>query len=94
VVIPGAIPSCSVDPFSHTHRTDDGTLVQSEVAGIGIAGFLAIVGHEVSTAPLPNLLIAPSAPLTTLGLIEGIADGLAGTAILNEHLDRRPVRLG
>jgi MFS family permease len=53
------------------------------VAGIGTASFLADVGHEIPTALLPNLLTATlGAPAAALGLIEGIADGLAGIARL------------
>ena len=53
------------------------------VAGIGTASFLADVGHEIPTALLPNLLTATlGAPAAALGLIEGIADGLAGAARL------------
>jgi hypothetical protein len=53
------------------------------VAGIGTASFLADVGHEIPTALLPNLLAATlGAPASALGLIEGVADGLAGTARL------------
>jgi MFS family permease len=53
------------------------------VAGIGTASFLADVGHEIPTALLPNLLTATlGAPAAALGLIEGLADGLAGAARL------------
>jgi MFS family permease len=53
------------------------------VRGIGAASFLADVGHEIPTAQLPNLLTATlGAPAAALGLIEGIADGLAGAARL------------
>ncbi len=53
------------------------------VAGIGVASLLADVGHEVPTALLPSLLTATlGAPAAALGLIEGISDGLAGTARL------------
>jgi MFS family permease len=53
------------------------------VAGIGTASFLADVGHEIPTALLPNLLAATlGAPASALGLIEGVADGLAGAARL------------
>jgi predicted MFS family arabinose efflux permease len=53
------------------------------VAGIGTASFLADVGHEIPTALLPGLLTATlGVPAAALGLIEGIADGLAGTARL------------
>jgi MFS family permease len=53
------------------------------VRGIGAASFLADVGHEIPTALLPNLLTATlGAPAAALGLIEGIADGLAGATRL------------
>ena len=53
------------------------------VAGIGTASFLADVGHEIPTALLPELLTATlGAPAATLGLIEALADGLAGAARL------------
>jgi MFS family permease len=53
------------------------------VRGIGAASFLADVGHEIPTALLPNLLtVTLGAPVAALGLIEGIADGLAGAARL------------
>ena len=53
------------------------------VAGIGTASLLADVGHEIPTALLPSLLTATlGAPASALGLIEGIADGLAGAARL------------
>jgi MFS family permease len=53
------------------------------VAGIGTASLLADVGHEIPTALLPSLLTGTlGAPAAALGLIEGIADGLAGGARL------------
>jgi MFS family permease len=53
------------------------------VAGIGTASFLADVGHEIPTALLPNLLTATlGAPAAALGLVEGVADGLAGATRL------------
>jgi MFS family permease len=53
------------------------------VRGIGAASFLADVGHEITTALLPSLLTRTlGAPAAALGLIEGIADGLAGAARL------------
>ena len=53
------------------------------VAGIGMASFLADVGHEIPTALLPNLLtVTLGAPAAALGLIEGVSDGLAGAARL------------
>lgn len=49
------------------------------VGGIGMASFLADVGHEVPTALLASLVTSTlGAPASALGLIEGISDGLAG----------------
>jgi MFS family permease len=45
---------------------------------------LADLGHEVPTALLPSLLTSTlGAPASALGLIEGVADGLAGAARLS-----------
>ena len=53
------------------------------VAGIGGASFLADVGHEMPTALLPSLLTSTlGAPASTLGVIEGVSDALAGVARL------------
>ena len=50
---------------------------------IGVASFLSDVGHEVPTSLLPSLLtVTLGAPAAALGLIEGIADGIAGVAKL------------
>ena len=65
------------------------------VAGIGIASFLADVGHEIPTALLPSLLTSTlGAPASALGIIEGISDALAGAArfgggALADEPDRR-----
>jgi MFS family permease len=62
---------------------EDRTWLTPGVRGIGTASFLADVGHEVPTALLPSFLTATlGAPAAALGLIEGISDGLAGTARL------------
>lgn len=50
---------------------------------IGAASLLADAGHEIPTALLPGLLTATlGAPAAVLGVIEGVADGLAGVARL------------
>ena len=71
------------------------------VAGIGTASLLSDVGHEVPTALLPSLLTATiGAPAAALGLIEGVADGLAGAARLaggalaDDPARRRAVAVG
>ncbi|MEA2148208.1 MAG: hypothetical protein QOD69_38, partial [Solirubrobacteraceae bacterium] len=62
---------------------EDAAWLTPGVRGIGTASFLADVGHEVPTALLPSFLTATlGAPAAALGLIEGISDGLAGTARL------------
>ncbi|MET8046839.1 MFS transporter [Streptosporangium sp. NPDC005286] len=71
------------------------------VAGIGSASFLADVGHEVPTALLPSLLTTTlGAPAAALGLIEGLADALAGVgrltggALADDPQRRRTVAVG
>lgn len=51
------------------------------VRGIGSASLLADLGHEVPTALLPSLVTSTlGASAAALGIIEGVADGLAGGA--------------
>lgn len=53
------------------------------VGGIGTLSLLADLGQEVPTALLPSFLTSTlGAPAAALGLIEGVADGLAGVARL------------
>ena len=70
-------------------------------AGIGAASLLADVGHEIPTSLLPSLLTSTlGAPAATLGVIEGVADGLAGVAKLgggalaDDPIRRRRVAIG
>jgi MFS family permease len=71
------------------------------VGGIGLASFLADVGHEVPTALLPSFVTSTlGAPAAALGLIEGISDGLAGAgrfvggALADDPARRRAVAVG
>ena len=71
------------------------------VRGIGVASLLADLGHEVPTALLPSLLTSTlGAPASALGLIEGIADGIAGVtrlaggALADDPHRRRSVAVG
>lgn len=71
------------------------------VRGIGTASLLADLGHEVPSALLPSLLTTTlGAPASALGLIEGVADGLAGAARLgggalaDDPVRRRRVAVG
>lgn len=51
------------------------------VGAIGSASLLADLGHEIPTALLPSFLTSTlGAPAAALGVIEGVADGLAGAA--------------
>ena len=53
------------------------------VAGIGGASLLSDLGHEIPTSRLQSFLTSTlGAPAAALGLIEGIADGVAGAAKL------------
>ena len=64
------------------------------VRGIGAASLLSDLGHEVPTALLPSFLTSTlGAPAAALGLIEGVADGLAGVAKLaRRRAGGRPAR--
>lgn len=71
------------------------------VKGIGVASFLSDLGHEVVTSLLPRFVtstLAGSAAL--LGVIEGIADAIAGVfrlvggALADDPNRRRAVALG
>jgi MFS family permease len=50
------------------------------VRGIGIASLFSDIGHEIPTSLLPSLLTGLGASPAALGLIEGVADGVAGAA--------------
>lgn len=52
------------------------------VRGIGAASLPSDLGHEVPTALLPRFVASPGGSAAVLGVIEGIADGLAGLARL------------
>ena len=63
--------------------TDRRTWLTSGVGGIGAASLLSDAGHEIPTSLLPSFLSYNlGAPAAALGLIEGLADGLAGAAKL------------
>jgi MFS family permease len=68
---------------SATPGPDGQGWLSPSVRGIGGASLLADLGHEVPTALLPSLLTSTlGAPAAALGVIEGVADGLAGVARL------------
>jgi sugar phosphate permease len=67
------------------------------VLGFGLASLLSDAGHEAGTAALPVLLTTMAAAPATLGLIEGIADGvvcfakLFGGSLANRPTLRKPL---
>ncbi len=67
------------------------------VLGFGLASLLSDAGHEAGTAALPALLATMAAAPATLGIIEGIADGvvcfakLFGGSLANRPTMRKPV---
>ncbi len=64
-----------------TEAEDERWLTRGVRGGIGSASLLADLGHEIPTALLPSFLTSTlGAPAAALGAIEGLADGLAGTA--------------
>ena len=72
-----------VQPTSETAHDEVPKWLTPGVRGIGTASFLADVGHEVPTSLFPSLLISTlGASAAVLGLVEGMADGLAGLARL------------
>ncbi|MBE3568302.1 MAG: MFS transporter [Thermogemmatispora sp.] len=78
---------------NETHLTEEGKELARDrwltpgVWGIGLASFLADLGHEVPTALFASLVVGLlGAPAAILGLLEGLADGLAGVARLGGGL--------
>lgn len=71
------------------------------VWGIGLASFLSDAGHEVPTSLFASFLVGTlGASAAILGLIEGIADGmagiarLAGGALADDPIRRRRTAIG
>lgn len=63
--------------------------------GIGSASFFADAGHEIPTALLPSFLTSTlGAPAAALGLIEGIADALAGIGLATNVVQVGVLRAG
>ena len=65
-------------PPTISHEHEKPKWLTPGVWGIGLASFLADVGHEVPTALFASFVtVTLGAPAAILGLIEGLADGLA-----------------
>jgi len=72
-----------VEKTKRTERDEKPQWFTPGVRGIGLASFLADMGHEVPTALFASLVVSVlGASAALLGLIEGLADGLAGLARL------------
>lgn len=94
-------PDGQQDPNTGVEAATEPRWLTAGVAGIGGASLLADVGHEVPTALLPSLLTSTlRAPAAALGVIEGVADGLAGVArlaggaVADDPVRRRHVAVG
>ncbi len=90
----------STDSIAHTTRSQVRWLTPG-VWGIGLASFLSDAGHEVPTSLFASFLVGTlGASAAILGLIEGIADGmaglarLAGGALADDHVRRRRTAIG
>jgi MFS family permease len=71
-----------------------GRWLNATVVGVGLASLCSDVGHEMATTAMPMLLASVGASSAVLGLIEGLADGLASFAKLisglySDRLHRR-----
>lgn len=67
-------------------RTSRSRWLNSTVLGIGVASLLSDVGHEMATTAMPALLATLGVGSASLGLIEGLADGLSSFAKLSSGL--------
>lgn len=90
-----------LDGTSETTQADKRTWLTPGVWGIGLASFLADVGHEIPTSLFASFLVSTlGASAAILGLIEGIADGaaglarLAGGALADDPARRRATAIG
>ena len=68
--------------------------LNSTVLGIGLASLCSDIGHEMATTAMPAFLATLGASSAVLGIIEGLADGLASFAKLlsglySDRLGRR-----
>ena len=76
------------------------TWLSPAVRGIGAASLLSDLGHEVPTALLPRFITSLGGSAAALGIIEGIADGLAGIsrlfggALADDPTKRRSTAIG
>jgi MFS family permease len=98
---PPPLSSASGSSRAGSSSGPTGTWSTPGVRGIGLASLLADAGHEIPTALLPGFLTATlGAPAAALGLIEGVADALAGVtrvaggALADDPQRRRSIAVG
>jgi predicted MFS family arabinose efflux permease len=96
-----AVPEREDTAASPTQAATKRPWLTRGVGGIGAAGFLADVGHEVPTSLMASFVTGTlGAPAAALGLIEGISDGLAGAgrfvggALADDPRRRRSIAVG
>jgi hypothetical protein len=87
------MPQAGDQENNEAHLTEEGKELARDrwltpgVWGIGLASFLADPGHEVPTALFVSLVVGLlGASAAILGLLEGLADGLARVARLGSGL--------
>jgi MFS family permease len=85
---------------NRANTTPPATWLNRNVVGMGLASLLSDVSHEMGTAVLPGFLTAMGVSAAALGLIEGVADGLASfvklaSGWLSDRAGRRkPIAVG
>jgi MFS family permease len=73
--------------------------LNATVLGIGLASLLSDMGHEMATAVMPAFVASIGGGVATLGLIEGLADGVASftklaSGVLSDRVSsRKPIAL-
>ncbi|MCL5005868.1 MAG: MFS transporter [Acidobacteria bacterium] len=77
-----------------------GRWLNRNVASMGVTSLLSDISHEMGTAILPSFLAAMGVSAAALGLIEGVADGVAsfvklGAGWFSDRIGRRkPIAVG
>ncbi|HET7101548.1 MAG TPA: MFS transporter, partial [Terriglobia bacterium] len=85
---------------SETASQKPATWLNRNVVGMGLTSLLSDVSHEMATAVLPGFLTALGVSAAALGLIEGVADGVASfvklaAGWLSDRAGRRkPIAVG
>jgi MFS family permease len=84
----------------HAPQEKPGRWLNRNVAGMGATSLLSDVSHEMVSAILPSFLTALGASAAVLGLIEGVADGVASfvklaAGWLSDRIGhRKPIAVG